>query len=294
MPSLPIRTEPCVRSLFIAEAIGTFLLVFFGCGVVHAAVLTGAQSGLWQVAIVWGVGLMLAIYCVGGVSGAHLNPAMTLAFAVWRGHPWRQVPWYIGGQLCGAFVAAAVLFVAFQGSLEQHEQRKSVVRGELGSVITAMCYGEYYPNPGELSQGPTPFDQAAYESWFTKLPESSAFLIELIGTAILALVVFALTDKAQGDQGPGLLTPMLIGLTVAALISLFAPLTQASYNPARDFGPRLFAYFAGWGEAAIPGPNGRGFFTVYIVAPCLGALLGAGVYQSSLRRARVAMCGASS
>ncbi len=278
----------------MAEATGTFLLVFFGCGVVHSAVLTGAQVGLWQVAIVWGVGLALAIYVVGGVSGAHLNPAMTLAFAVWRGHPWRQVPWYIGGQLCGAFVAAATLFILFSSLLEQHEAKKSVVRGHFGSVITAMCYGEYYPNPAALGNGDAPLDHSAYEHWLASMSERDAMGVELIGTAMLAMIVFALTDNTGRDTGAGNLTPALIGLTVASLISLFAPLTQACFNPARDFGPRLFAYLAGWGEAAIPGPNGRGFFTVYILSPCGGALLGAGIYQSALRRARWAIRGATS
>jgi glycerol uptake facilitator protein len=89
-----------------AEVIGTFLLVFFGCGVVHAAVLTGAQQGLWQVAIVWGVAIMLAIYSVGGISGAHINPSMTLAFALWHGFPKVRVVPYIVGQLAGSILAA--------------------------------------------------------------------------------------------------------------------------------------------------------------------------------------------
>jgi glycerol uptake facilitator protein len=84
---------------FLAEFLGTYLLVLFGCGVVHSAVLTGAQSGLWQVAVVWGVAIMLAIYATGAVSGAHINPAMTLAFAVRGRFPWPLVPSYITAQL---------------------------------------------------------------------------------------------------------------------------------------------------------------------------------------------------
>src|SRR5213592_332178 len=99
---------PLVRTL-LAEALGTFILVLFGCGAVHAAVLTGAQTGLWQVAIVWGIGVALAAYSVGGVSGAHLNPAITIALAVWRGFPWNMVGPYIAVQVAGAFIAAAAL-----------------------------------------------------------------------------------------------------------------------------------------------------------------------------------------
>jgi glycerol uptake facilitator protein len=100
---------------------------------------------------------------------------------------------------------------------------------------------------------------------------------------VLALVVFALTD-GRNAAGPGArLAPVFIGLTVSALISVIAPLTQASFNPARDFGPRLFAFFGGWGAIALPGPRGTGFLTVYIVAPVVGALVGASLYDLALR-----------
>jgi len=272
-----------LRSTFIAELIGTFLLVFFGCGAVHAAVLTGAQSGLWQVAIVWGVGLTLAIHAVGAVSGAHLNPAMTLAFAVWGRHPWRETPHYIVAQVAGGFLAAATLFVAFHSQLAAKELEKTVTRGEPGSVVTAMCYGEYHPNPGSFASAPGPFDLSAYESFRAMVPQRVAFGVEVLATAVLALLVFALTDETNRNRPQPTLVPACIGLTVAALISLFAPLTQACFNPARDFGPRLFASLAGWGSVALPGLADLSWLTVYIVAPCLGAVIGAGVYQKILR-----------
>src|SRR5436853_4048999 len=90
-----------------AEVLGTFLLVFFGCGAVHSAVLMGALTGLWQVAIVWGVAIMVAIYVVGNISGAHINPAITIALALWKRFPWREVPLYLAGQVIGAMLAAA-------------------------------------------------------------------------------------------------------------------------------------------------------------------------------------------
>src|SRR2546425_1507481 len=96
---------PPLLSRCLAEIIGTFILVFFGCGAVHAAVLTGAQSGLWQVAIVWGVAVTVAIYVVGGVSGAHINPAITVGLAAWRRFTWPQVAPYILSQLAGGFLA---------------------------------------------------------------------------------------------------------------------------------------------------------------------------------------------
>ena len=126
----------------LAETFGTFLLVFFGCGVVHTAVLIGAQSGLWQVAVVWGLAIMFAIFAVDAISGAHINPAITLAFAVWGQHPWSRVLPYIFAQLGGAMLAALLLYCLFAGFLEAKEREKGVVRVEPASIVTAMCYGE--------------------------------------------------------------------------------------------------------------------------------------------------------
>jgi glycerol uptake facilitator protein len=264
---------PSLSSRFTAEVVGTFLLVFFGCGAVHAAVLMDAQKGLWQVAIVWGVAIMVAVFVVGGISGAHLNPAVTIALAVWKRCSWADVIPYIIAQLVGAFAAAAVLFYLFQPYIEQKEQEKKVVRGQAGSEITAMCYGEYFPNPGVQSTSPH------------MVTETAAFLAEFLGTLILGMVIFAVTDSRNQVAPQSRLAPVFIGLTVSILISVIAPLTQACFNPARDFGPRLFAFLAGWGNIAIPGPNGTGFFTVYILAPILGAIAGGGLYDRLLRPA---------
>ncbi len=272
--------------LFLAEVVGTFLLILFGCGSVHAAVLMDAQSGVWQVAIVWGVAIMLAIYVVGAISGAHINPAITVAFATWGRIAWSRVPLYVAAQLLGAFVAAAVLFAAFHPYLAKKEQERKVTRGEPGSIITAMCYGEYYPNPGSLAAGEEPITSAAMDAHLRLVPQWAAFGVEVLGTAILALAVFAVTDPRNAGAPLSNLAAPFVGLTVAALISIFGPLTQACLNPARDFGPRLFAYVAGWGEAAIPGPNEIGFITVYILAPLIGAVLGAGLYERLLRTAK--------
>jgi len=274
---------PALR-LALAEAVGTFLLVFFGCGAVHCAVLLGELQGLWQVGVVWGIAIMLAIYTIGDVSGAHINPAITLGMAAWNLFPKRLVPTYIAGQMAGAFLAAASLYVLFQPYLDAKERDKSVGRGEPGSVVTAMCYGEYFPNPGPMAGGTGPFDSDEFAEFQTLVSQPVAFFAELLGTAILGFVVVAVTDPGNRTQ-PDKLSPTFIGLTVTALICVIAPLTQACFNPARDFGPRLFAYFAGWGDVAIPGPNGYGILTVYLLAPIAGATLGIGVYQLLFRTA---------
>ena len=277
------QVKHSLAKLCLAEFVGTYLLVLLGCGVVHASVLTGAQSGLWQVAIVWGVAIMLAAYTVGAISGAHINPAMTVAFAVWRRFSWRLVVPYVMAQLIGAFLAAGTLFVLFNPYLKAREQEKQVVRGSRGSEITAMCYGEFFPSPGPLSNAAGPYSLDAHERMNSMVSEPAAFLAELVGTAILAIVVFAVTDGRNPGAPPAGLAPVFIGLTVAVLISVIAPLTQACFNPARDFGPRLFAFLAGWGPIALPGPRGTGFLTVYVVAPFLGAIVGSGLYSQLLR-----------
>jgi len=266
----------------LAEVIGTFILVFFGCGAVHAAVLTGAQSGLWQVAIVWGVAIMAAAYTVGGISGAHINPAVTVALAAWGRFACVDVLPYIVAQVAGAFVAAAALFAVYVPFLTERENQLHVTRGQTGSEVTAMCYGEYYPNPGLNSTTPL-YVEGNVERLAELTPAWSAFGIEVLGTALLALVVFATTDEKNLPLPIERLAPVFIGLTVSILISVIAPLTQACFNPARDFGPRIFAAVAGWGKIAIPGPNGAGFFTVYILAPIVGAVLGGGLYSRLLR-----------
>ena len=276
-----LRTSS-LKARCLAEFLGTFILVFFGCGAVHAAILTGAQSGLWQVAIVWGVAIMVAVYAVGAISGAHINPAITIALAAWGKAPRSQVLPYVLSQVAGAFVAAAGLFGLFHAQLAAKEAEKHVERGQPGSEITAMCYGEYFPSPAAAS-AEGPYRNADHEKLAGQVSHATAFLAEVIGTLLLALAVFSLTDERNRGAPPGYLAPVFIGLTVAILISVIAPLTQACFNPARDFGPRLFACLAGWGKTAIPGPNGIGFLTVYVLAPVAGDLAGGGLYELALR-----------
>lgn len=257
---------------FVGEALGTFILVFFGCGSVAAAVLTGAHVGLFQVAMIWGIGIATAIYLTGSLSGAHLNPAVTIACACWTDFPWRQVPRYVLAQFIGALLASAVLFIAFQGKLEAFEAAHRIIRGGPGSEASAMIFGEYFPNPG---------GQALTEAVRATVPAGTAFFVEALGTAIMAVVIFGCSDEANRSRPVMLMAPT-IGLTVTILISLLSPLTMAAFNPARDLAPRLFSYFAGWGSLVFS-TNGWGWLTVYVVAPIVGAVLGGGFYQRWLK-----------
>ena len=265
----PARSLP---AWIIGELIGTFILVFFGCGSVCAAVTTGAQVGIFQVAIVWGLGIATAIYLTASLSGAHLNPAVTISFAVWGSFPGKRVPGYIFAQLAGAFVAAALLYVIFGGAIAEFENKTNLVRGEQGSEASAMIFGEYYPNPaGKPLLGTNP----------DRMAEWRAFTAEVVGTALLVLVIFCTTD-ARNPSRPQILTAATIGLTVTMLISLLGPLTMACFNPARDLGPRLFSSLAGWGSLPFT-VNGMGWLTVYIVAPIMGGLVGGAIYHFLFR-----------
>jgi glycerol uptake facilitator protein len=266
---------------FLAEAFGTGLIAFLGLGAVHASVLTGAQQGIWQVAIVWALGIAAAIYCTANVSGAHLNPAITIALALWRGFAWSKVPQYIFGQVCGAMLAALFLFLIFSPHLSAHEKKFHVVRGKPGSELTAMCYGEYFPSPGSLATDMA-YSEAAHRELNNLVSPIQAFFSEVIATMILAIVVFAVGDPNNKSAPMANLGPVIVGLTVACLISIFGPLTQACFNPARDFGPRLFSYFAGWGEIAWAVQGSYSWLTVYILAPIVGGILGGGFYRSVL------------
>jgi glycerol uptake facilitator protein len=256
----------------IGEFFGTFLLVFFGCGSVSAAVATGAQVGVFQVAIVWGIGIATAIYLTGSLSSAHLNPAVTIASAAWSRFPPRLVMPYILVQMLGAFAAAALLYALFSGSLAAYETKHGIVRGQPGSEATAMVFGEYFPNPGGK-----PLDDAARAT----MSAGAAFAAEVVGTAILLLVIFCATDNRNATR-PQVLTAATIGLTVTILISLLGPLTMACFNPARDLGPRIFSSLAGWRSVPFQ-TNGWGWLTVYIVAPIVGGLLGGAIYRIFFR-----------
>jgi glycerol uptake facilitator protein len=260
-----------IPAWLVGEFVGTFILVFFGCGSVATAVLTGAQVGIFQVAIVWGIGIACAIHLTGGISGAHLNPAITIAFATWTGFPWKSVPKYVGAQLAGAFAASLVLYTAYDGVLETYEATHHIVRGAPGSEATAMIFGEFFPNPGGQ-----PLTAAARSA----MPVWRAIFVEALGTAILALVVLGVTDENNKSR-PQVLTAAIIGLTVTILISLFGPLTQAAFNPARDLAPRLFSVLAGWGSVPFTA-NGHGWLTVYVLAPIVGAVAGGGIYRRVL------------
>jgi glycerol uptake facilitator protein len=258
----------------IGELIGTFLLVFFGCGSVASAVTSGALVGLFQVAIVWGLAISMAIQLTGSLSGAHLNPAVTIAMAIFRDFPKSRLLPYVVVQMVGAFLASAALYLVFAGPIQKFEEDHNIARGMQGSEASAKIFGEYFPNPGNT--GHTEEDRAI-------MPHASAFAAEIIGTAILLLVIFCVTDPKNSGMPPMFVAPT-IGLTVTLLICLLGPLTMACFNPARDLAPRLFSSLVGWKNIPFT-TNGHGWLTVYIVAPIVGAVMGGLLYTRFLKPA---------
>lgn len=223
-----MTTAAPTPSLFgqcLAEFLGTALLIFFGTGCVAALKVAGASFGLWEISIIWGIGVSMAIYLSAGVSGAHLNPAVSIALWLFAGFEGRKLPFYITAQVAGAFCAAALVYTLYSSLFIEFEQAQNIVRGSQDSLALASVFSTY-PHPA-LSVG-------------------QAFLVEVVITAILMAVIMALTDDGNGlPRGP--LAPLLIGLLIAVIGSAMGPLTGFAMNPARDFGPKLMTYLAGWG-----------------------------------------------
>ncbi|MFP1750501.1 MIP/aquaporin family protein [Lonsdalea quercina] len=246
----------------LAEFLGTGLLIFFGVGCVAALKLAGASFGQWEISIIWGLGVAMAIYLTAAISGAHLNPAVTITLWLFACFDGRKVVPYILAQIAGAFCAAALVYALYYNLFYATEQAQGIVRGSVESLSLASIFSTY-PNP------------------LLSVPQ--AFLVETVITAILMCLILALTDDGNGiPRGP--LAPLLIGILIAVIGASMGPLTGFALNPARDFGPKLFAYLAGWGKVAFTGGRDIPYFLVPILGPIVGANLGAFGYRKLIGR----------
>lgn len=237
----------------LAECLGTFVLIMFGAGVVAQTVLSHQTAGsTLSINIAWGLGVTMGCYLAAGVTGAHLNPAVTLALAVHRRFPWSKVAPYAVAQVAGAFAASALVFAVYHNALGAFDSGVRHVSGELG---TAGIWATY----------PQPFMTIA-----------SGFLSEAVGAALLMGVIFGITDS-RNSPAPAGLAPVIVGLLVVAIGASFGWNTGYAINPARDFGPRLFTFLAGWGGEVFTAANG--WWWVPIVAPCVGTVAGGWLYD---------------
>lgn len=250
---------------YFGELLGTFILVFIGCGTVGVAILFGTFTSLFQVALVWGLGVALAIYATRKICPAHLNPAVSLAMMLAGMLNKNKLLFFILFQFIGAFLAGGLLFLLLNDSIDHYEAIHRIVRGSADSVNTAMMFGEFFPNPG--------YKETIQLSWI------QAMFWEAFGTFILLMVIFII-GKTKGKIDS--IAPLLIGATITLLICIVAPYTQAGLNPARDFGPRLVAYLSGWGDAAFP-PESGSFFTVYVLGPIFGSIAAYAIKRFAIR-----------
>jgi glycerol uptake facilitator len=261
----------------LAEFLGTMILILFGDGVVAVVLLFqgfgaaqgSANSASWLlINWGWGFAVMLGVFVAGTISGAHLNPAVTVGLAMRRVFPWNKVGWYILFQVLGAWFAALILFIEYNTGITSFETKNHVVRGSLASATSATQFFFTYPHT-TLGSEVVPLWNATFD--------------EVLGTFLLVFLIFAITD-ARNSPPLSNIAPLIIGILVVAIGMSFGVDSGYAINPARDFGPRLLAWMAGWGEAALPG-NGVGFsnyFWVPIVAPIVGAIIAALIYDVTL------------
>ena len=232
-----------------AEFFGTFILISFGCGVVAMVVLLDKGTFL-SINFGWGLAVTMGIYVAGKISGAHLNPAVTIALAAFRGFPWSKVLPYTMAQIAGAFVAAALVYANYQPAF---------LKADPGLEKTAGVFTTFPAFPQSLTPG---------------------FIDQVIGTALLLAMILAITDER--NQPAGNLTPILIGLVVVAVGMCFGGMHGYAINPARDFGPRLFTVAAGFRNNGLT--DGSGVWLVPIAGPILGGLASAAAYDLMIRR----------
>jgi glycerol uptake facilitator protein len=242
----------------LAELIGTFVLMMFGTGVVAMVSLFGTavpgeivKGGYTNITLAWGLAVTMGIYIAGRISGAHLNPAVTVALAVYRDFPWRKVIPYSLAQIAGAFLASALVYWNYMPAFHAFDPELVKTAG----VFTTFPAFPDVPFAGLLDQ--------------------------TIGTALLLMMILAITDERNQPPGANL-GALMVGLVVVAIGMSFGGMHGYAINPARDFGPRLFTAVAGFKNNGLT--DGPKVFWIPIVGPILGGILGAAAYDYGIRR----------
>ncbi|MCE3551649.1 aquaporin family protein [Pseudonocardia sp. RS11V-5] len=242
-----------------AEFAGTMILILFGNGVVAQVVTAPKDSPLGNhdsITWAWGIGVTLGVYVAGRLSGAHLNPAVTVALASFQGFPWKRVVPYVVAQTLGAFVAALIVRVTYADLINRADPNHT--------SATQIIFATLPGNGGGGVSIPT------------------AFLDQVVGTAILVFVIFALVH-ARNNPPLSNLAPVVIGLLVVAIGMAFGANAGYAINPARDFGPRFASYITGYATAWVD-PNGTPYWWLPIVAPIVGGLVGGALFKLFIDR----------
>lgn len=258
MSSQSVARSPLLSGTYgemVGEFFGTMVLILFGDGVVATAFLFEPFTNEWIVVILgWGLAVMLGIYVCGAISGAHLNPAVTLALAVRGKLAWNKVLAYWLAQVLGAFVAAAILYFVYQGAINHFIGTANIADSAKGAGFV------FYTSPRTFVGG------------------FGAFMDEFVGTALLVGLIFAIVD-GRNQPVQANLNPLIIGFLIVAIGASFGRNTGYAINPARDFGPRLWITIVGGGT------NSFNWYTwIPIVAPLAGGVVGAFIYDFTLGR----------
>lgn len=241
----------------ISEAMAVLIIIGFGdsaSGMYFLYNPSPYQNAYWGVCIAWGLGVAMAIYATGAISGTHANPAVTLGLAMYRKFPWKKVVPYCIAQVVGGFVGAGLVYVLFQPVIDRFNAGGHITRAAGGAA------GVFFTHPG-LAVTPL-----------------HAFSDEIILTAFLLFGIFAITEQYNEMAPMPNSSALIVGLLVAVIGASMGYLEAWAINPARDFGPRLFCFFTGWGSSAIPAPGN--YWWVPIAGPLIGGALGATVYQA--------------
>ena len=243
-----------------AEFFGTMILILFGVGVVAQVVTggfpttTGATGDYNSIAWGWGMGVAMAVYVAGRLSGAHLNPAVTVALAAFKGFSWGKVLPYVGAQLAGAFVGALIVRVTYTDAIRRVDPSH-----------TKATQGIFSTSPGAGVSIPT------------------AFLDQMVGTAILVMVIFALTSAVNNPPGANI-GPLVIGLLVVGIGLGWGANAGYAINPARDFAPRFASWLTGYQDAWYSANGPELYFWLPIVAPLIGGLIGGALFVFGIER----------
>lgn len=243
MSRTPLRGE------LWAEFFGTMILILFGVGVVAQVVTGGFPDGVGggdhnSIALAWGFGVTMGIYVSARVSGAHLNPAITVALAVFQGFRWSKVAPFCLAQTAGAFVAGLIVRVTYADQIAM-----------IDPGHTKLTPGIFSTSPGVGVGVPT------------------AFLDQVVGTAILVFVIFALSS-ALNNPPLANTGPLMVGLLVVGIGMAWGTNAGYAINPARDLGPRLASWITGYQDSLFSVNGDQLYFWLPIVAPLVGGLLG--------------------
>jgi MIP family channel proteins len=257
--NLGLKMSDGLRRECIGELVGTWVLMVFGLGVNAQVTLSGETAGSFlSINLGWGLAVTMGGYVAAQISGAHLNPAITMAMAVFGKLPVKKVIPYIGAQMAGAFLAAVTVYFTYREAIGHFD---GGVRQVLGDRATAGIFATYP------------------QSFLSTFP--GGFVDQLVGTALFSLCIFALTDKKNRIPQAGT-APVLIGGVVLLIGMTFGFNAGYAINPARDFGPRLFTALAGWGPSVFTVHDY--WFWVPLVVPCIGAVVGGLIYQFAVQR----------